>query len=1182
MSISTKCPECGKMLKVPEKLAGKTLKCPACKCPLGPVELPTQGGSDVADDPTIIGQTADPVSLPAGAGFDFLAPAHGPGEIGWLGGYRVVKVLGEGGMGVVFQAEDIKLQRIVALKAMRPAVAASADSGSRFLREARAAAAIEHDHIVAIYQVGEDGGVPYLAMQFLRGEPLDDRLRRQRILPIPDVLRISREIAEGLLAAHSRGLIHRDIKPANIWLEEGRDRVKIVDFGLARSSRKEDAQLTQQGAIVGTPAFMAPEQGRGGTVDARSDLFSLGCVMYCMATGQAPFHGVDIISTLMSVATDQPKDPRQLNPAIPRELSDLILRLLEKDPAKRPSSARAVSEAIEAIENKRPIAKTGGGWKWAIVAGLLLTVCAAGVVIGLKFLHKPDGGTTGKLPPVQGNPALPLAPAELILDTDHRAVRMVVKQDGKEVKMLNLADGTSASLDPGDYDLELSNAPPGLLLSASKVTLSPGTRQTIRLLREPLSDQALVHRPLPLPGVRSWTIETVAPRGPVLSVAYHPKGRWLAAAGHDGVIRLWDPGTSRLVRALVGHQCAIMALAWSPDGRILASAGAGRVPTVNRMMPPAKGAVFPPDRPDPTVRLWEAESGKLLHVLAGHEDTIRALAWSPDGKTLASAGHDHTIRYWNPVDGKLKKTIAGHKHWFHAMAWSPNGKLLATDFFKDIEIRDATSGKVLRTLNGHESWILSLAWAPKGGRLASGSQDGTVRLWRPNATVPERTMTDPGAAVRLVAWSPGGTRVAGVPDEGKAVCIWEVPSGRRWASWFAGENTCMDWHPTGDSVVLGTWNGAVKVWRSGPVRLEHTLAPGRGRACIHPVAFAPDGKTVVIAEGYRLQAWDLTSVKPPRLFPIGPRWIMAVAWSADGKTLATADNRDNVVRLWDFAAGKVRAGPMQGHTDVIHRLAFSHDGEYVASASRDNTVILWDARTGRLHRFLRGHTGDVLDVAFRPTGGTVATVSQDSTVRLWNVETGRETHQGQHDGVAQRLAWSSDGRLATCGNDGMVRLWQGDDCKPLKTFGGKRGNVNRVAWLPEGHTIASLDALRRLRVWDASSGKLALGFPAVSRMGTFSSDGRLLAAMLGSRFGSAVRFFDSATGLPGGTIVLQGIRPFIISAGGHYQGPEGIEDEIVYVVQTDKGQETLRPAEFAKRFSWKNDPSQALLAPPKP
>jgi hypothetical protein len=261
--------------------------------------------------------------------------------------------LGRGGMGVVYRAEDSDLRRPVALKVMRPDVAVRPGARERFLREARAAAGLKNDHIVTIHQVGEDRGVLFLAMEYLDGENLEARLTRAGKLPLGEVLRIGREIAEGLAAAHERGLIHRDIKPANVWLEarpgepgEGsspRCRVKLLDFGLARDVA--DDGLTQEGAVLGTWGYMAPEQARGEAVDHRCDLFALGAVLYRACTGQPPAG---------TASRPAPRPPAELNPEVPPALSDLVQRLLAADPAARPATARAVAEALRALESGRP------------------------------------------------------------------------------------------------------------------------------------------------------------------------------------------------------------------------------------------------------------------------------------------------------------------------------------------------------------------------------------------------------------------------------------------------------------------------------------------------------------------------------------------------------------------------------------------------------------------------------------------------------------------------------------------------------------------------------------------------------------------------------------------------------------------------------------------------------------
>jgi serine/threonine protein kinase len=285
--------------------------------------------------------------------YDFLRPPQRPEELGRLGAYRVLKLLGQGGMGLVFQAEDLKLRRQVALKIVRPEYASLETSRKRFLREAEAQAAIEHDHIVTIFQAEEDNGVPFIAMPLLRGESLAMSLRREKRLPPPEIVRIGQEIADGLAAAHERNLIHRDIKPANVWLEGNRRRVKILDFGLALAvAGPEDHALTPLGIILGTVGYVAPEVGGAGPIDARSDLFSLGCVLYQMATGELPFAGSDMISHLKSLAMDEPRPVRGLNREIPEELEALILQLLAKKPEDRPASAQETAQSLQKLHQQ--------------------------------------------------------------------------------------------------------------------------------------------------------------------------------------------------------------------------------------------------------------------------------------------------------------------------------------------------------------------------------------------------------------------------------------------------------------------------------------------------------------------------------------------------------------------------------------------------------------------------------------------------------------------------------------------------------------------------------------------------------------------------------------------------------------------------------------------------------------
>jgi serine/threonine protein kinase len=283
-----------------------------------------------------------------------LAPPQEADEVGRLGSYRLLRVLGSGAAGVVFLAEDVHLRRPVALKVMKPRPERDNETRERFLREARAAALLDHEHVVSVYQTGEDRGLTFLAMKLLEGETLAARLDREGQLLIHEVLRIGREIALGLAAAHEKGLVHRDVKPANVFLERtsvpGEGRVKIVDFGLARSG--EDVQLTRTGTIMGTPAYMSPEQGRGARVDYRSDLFSLGCVLYRMCAGRTPFQADDTMGLLMALASEDPPPLQSLNPNVPDKLVGLISRLLAKRPEGRPQSAEGVAAALAVLQEE--------------------------------------------------------------------------------------------------------------------------------------------------------------------------------------------------------------------------------------------------------------------------------------------------------------------------------------------------------------------------------------------------------------------------------------------------------------------------------------------------------------------------------------------------------------------------------------------------------------------------------------------------------------------------------------------------------------------------------------------------------------------------------------------------------------------------------------------------------------
>ncbi len=273
-----------------------------------------------------------------------LEPCDKPDRIGKLGIYEIIEVVGQGGMGTVLRAFDTKLSRIVAVKVMAPELAANPTAVKRFLREARSAAAVVHDHVVTIHAIDDQSRLPYLVMEFIEGQTLQQKIDREGALELKQILRIGSQMAAGLAAAHKTGLIHRDVKPANILLENGVERVKITDFGLARAA--DDVEMTKTGLIAGTPQYMSPEQAQGDAIDSRSDLFSLGSVLYTMCAGRPPFRAETTMGTLRRVCDDVPRPIHEVNAEVPPWLEAIVNKLLAKDPADRFQTAAEVADLL--------------------------------------------------------------------------------------------------------------------------------------------------------------------------------------------------------------------------------------------------------------------------------------------------------------------------------------------------------------------------------------------------------------------------------------------------------------------------------------------------------------------------------------------------------------------------------------------------------------------------------------------------------------------------------------------------------------------------------------------------------------------------------------------------------------------------------------------------------------------
>jgi WD40 repeat protein/tRNA A-37 threonylcarbamoyl transferase component Bud32 len=652
-------------------------------------------------------------------------------------------------MGAVYAAYDTLLHREIALKVMRPELTASPTARERFLREARAAAGVESDYIVPIHQVGEDNGVLFIAMPLLKGETLDDRLKRDGKLSVPTAFKVAREVAEALRAAHDAGLVHRDIKPANLWLEGGAAdrthgfrRVRVLDFGLARPVG--DAHLTGN-AIVGTPAYMSPEQASGQELDSRTDLFSLGSVLYECLTGQLPFRGANALAVLSALATTVPPPVDEANPEVPTALGELVSRLLSKDVAARPESAAAVVANVEdlladlnvttvelpAPKRSRPSRRWRVGVA-ALFAGALAVL--AGVIVvkvkgpdgketevtvpeGSKVDVDAKGNVTVQLPPPAAH-ALAQAPMPRQVDPDE--LECVLKAGDSYVNGFVVLP---------DNDTIIGGYSDGFLrvwkISTKRVIREYDTGSYVRC------------------------------------VALHPNARTVGVHTEDGRVFTWDSQTGLVVRTYTHWLLPPHAYSWSMDfamaGKLLITTNfrSGQVLAWDTGTGSCR-VLYEPTKPCSHLFVRTSPDDKEVAVLSS-EQPVRILKL-PSGEVVSESSAPgvgaapvftrdgtglyfrrwvgHPINLWNRKTGFARTGyLTRQTYGIRSITLSPDEKALAmTDGFSGQVGVWAIDGSPLpvRTFEkpGHTSIVFRLAFTPDGQRLISAHDRGTICVFR--------------------------------------------------------------------------------------------------------------------------------------------------------------------------------------------------------------------------------------------------------------------------------------------------------------------------------------------------------------------------------------------------------------------------------------------------------------------
>jgi WD40 repeat protein/serine/threonine protein kinase len=968
-----------------------------------------------------------------------------------IGPYKLMEQIGEGGFGLVFVAEQLApVRRKVAVKVIKPGMD-TRDVIARFEAERQALAMMDHPNIARVLDAGAtDSGRPYFVMELVRGVPITDYCDRNRLTP-RERLELFVVVCQAVQHAHQKGIIHRDIKPSNVLvtLLDGRPLVKVIDFGVAKAlhqSLTDKTIYTRFAQMVGTPLYMSPEQAEmsGLDIDTRTDIYSLGVMMYELLTGTTPFDKKRVAkaaydelirmireedppkpstrlsqstASLPAIAEHRRTEPVRLSKMFRGDLDWITMKAIEKDRTRRYESASGLAADVrrylhdEPVEASPPSAgyrlrKLARRHRAALVTSAAFAVLLIGDAIGgtwMAFREKSMREASDR------NAALAAESAERA-----QVERRVADQQRKLAEAeKGRADASAARADQGRQQAEKARNAAEAEKQRADANAAEAERRRAEAVSErnraeKLSRQA-EHRvyAVQIAGAhRDWDNNDV-------------EGAWQHLEKCRTDLRAWEYDYlltlfTRNQMTLKGHKAAVQSVSFSRDGnRIVSGSGDG------------------------TIRIWDVESGHSITTLDVQSGPVSATAFSPDGKQIVCATWGRVFTLWDAVSGGQMQRMSGHTQGVACLAFSPDGtRIVSGSWDKTIRVWDVPSGRELRRLGGHSDMISSVSFSPDGTQIVSGSHDKTIKIWDAATGHELRTLKGHPGFVSSVGYSPDGKRIAS-----------------------------------------GSYDGTLRVWDVASGKQIHSTAGGLGS--IESVAFSADGKRIVGCGGMRtIKVWDASNGRELITLKGHTADVKSVAVSPDGTRIVSGSD-DGTVKIWMPRGGgaQLPAAKFQENLGRIKSVAFSPEGKRIASAAWSGTIKIWDAADGRELATLHGPVSRPHRVAWSPDGKRILTESFDDPPKLWDASSGNEVFTlAARGGKVEYASFSPDGtRIAGGCVQSQLRVWQAATGNVILSFE-KAQSVNCLAYRRDGKQIVCGSTAEGITIYDASNGKELVTF----------------------------------------------------------------------------------------------------------